>query len=152
MIRGQDLPREIAEKESWNNESKRQEKIKIKNKSRDTTYERETNVRRGLPVSILGIVFVLLIVALLFARFRNNEQTPTFTSLLEWFSGFEAPEIPFLTVESVATLGDWTPAFNWLRDIVYTIIQLLNVAIFLCNGLVIATVYIAHFCRWLFMV
>lgn len=127
-------------------------KQEIKNKARDTTYERETDKVRGLPIGILGIVFTLLIVAMLFARFRSSEQIPTFTSLLEWFSGFEAPEIPFIAVESVTNLGDWTFAFNWLRDIIYASIQVINVVIFLCNGLVIATVYIGHFCRWLFMV
>lgn len=127
-------------------------KQEIRNKAKDTTYERETNIKRGMPIGILGIVFILLIVAMLFARFRGSEQEPTFTSLLEWFSGFEAPEIPFLEVESVTSLGDWTFAFNWLRDIIYASIQVMNVVIFLCNGLIIATVYAAHFCRWLFMV
>lgn len=122
----------------------------VKNKARDTTYERETDKVKGLPVSILGIVFTLLVVALLFARFRENEQIPTFTSLLEWFSGFESPEIPFITLE-LANLGDWTPAFNWLRDIVYYSIQIVNILVFLCNGLIIAVVYIVHFCRWLFL-
>ena len=113
----------------------------VKNKARDTTYERETDKARGLPISILGIVFILLIVALLFARFRGNEQAPTFTSLLEWFSGFKAPEIPFITLE-IANLGDWTIAFNWLRDIIYFGIQIINVLVFLCNGIIIAIGYI----------
>ena len=127
-------------------------KQEVKNKARDTTYERTTNVKRGLPVGILGIVFTLLIVAMLFARFRGSEQTPTFTSLLEWFSGFNAPEIPFITLESATNLGDWTIAFNWLRDIIYFSIQIVNVLVFLANGLIIAIGYIVHFCQWLFMV
>lgn len=124
----------------------------VRNKARDTTYERETDKVRGLPVSILGIVFTLLIVAILFAKFRGSEQIPTFTSLLEWFSGFNAPEIPFITMETAASLGDWTAAFNWLRDIVYFSIQIINVLVFLCNGIIIAIGYIVHFCQWLFMV
>lgn len=152
MALRQDLPREIAEKESWNNESKRQERIKIKNKSRDTTYERETDKVKGAPIGILGIIFILLIVAMLFARFRGSEQMPIFTSLLEWFSGFQAPEIPFIAMETVESLGDWTPVFNWLRDIVYFSIQIINVLVFLCNGIIIAIGYIVHFCQWLFMV
>lgn len=124
----------------------------VKNKARDTTYEKKTDIKRGMPIGILSIVFILLIVALLFTRFRGSEQTPTFTSLLEWFSGFEAPEIPFLEVESVQSLGDWTIAFNWLRDIVYFSIQIVNVLVFLCNGIIIAIGYIVHFCQWLFIV
>lgn len=124
----------------------------IKNKSRDTTYERETNRKKGTYISILSIIFILLIVAMLFARFRGSEQMPTFTSLLEWFSGFSAPEIPFITMETAASLGDWTAAFNWLRDIVYFSIQIVNVLVFLCNGIIIAIGYIVHFCQWLFMI
>ena len=127
-------------------------KQEVKNKARDKTSERETDKVRGLPVGILGIVFTLLIVAMLFAKFRGSEQIPTFTSLLEWFSGFSAPEIPFITMETAASLGDWTAAFNWLRDIVYFSIQIVNVLVFLCNGIIIAIGYIVHFCQWLFMV
>lgn len=123
----------------------------VKNKGKNTTYEREKNKTRGAPIRILGIIFTLLLVALLFARFRNSEQIPTFTSLLEWFSGFKAPEIPFITLE-IANLGDWTIAFNWLRDIIYFGIQIINVLVFLCNGIIIAIGYIVHFCQWLFMV
>ena len=127
-------------------------KQEVKNKSRGTTYDRETNKIKGLPIGILGIIFTLLLVALLFARFRGSEQTPTFTSLLEWFSGFKAPEIPFIAMETAAGLGDWTAAFNWLRDIIYFGIQIINVLVFLCNGIIIAIGYIVHFCQWLFMV
>lgn len=124
----------------------------VKNKRRDTTYERETINNKGARIGILSIILIILLVAMLFAKFRGSEQVPTFTSLLEWFSGFNAPEIPFITMETAASLGDWTPAFNWLRDIVYFSIQIVNVLVFLCNGIIIAIGYIVHFCQWLFMV
>lgn len=114
--------------------------------------ETEYKDSKGLPISILGIVLTLLTIALLFARFRNSDNIPTFTSLLEWFSGFNAPEIPFIAVENVANLGDWSVAFNWLRDIIYFSIQIVNVLVFMANGIIIVIGYVVHFCQWLFMV
>lgn len=142
----------VAEKrkEYWSTQQKywatKQEYWEEQNRKREKR-EKLTNT-----ISILGIVLILLTVALLFSKFRNSESTPTFTSLLQWFSGFEAPEIPFITLQNALSLGDWTIAFNWLRDIIYFLAQVINVVVFIANGLIIAVVYIVHFCQWLFLV
>lgn len=109
--------------------------------------ERKDKVRTG--VSLVGIVFSFLVLSLLFLRFRGVDDMPTFGGLLNWFSGFSAPEIPFINATSVV-LGDWG-IFNWLRDFISFFVGLLNVILFLVNGLLSLMFYVIHFMRWFFL-
>lgn len=102
-----------------------------------------------LGFSILGLIFVVLILAVLIRRFNNSDDIPTFTSLLEFLSNIKTFEIPFLSFSPVS-FGDWG-IFNFLRDFIASISQIVNVGVFICNGLVVLIQYIIVFCQWLFV-
>lgn len=102
-----------------------------------------------LGFSILGLIFVVLILAVLIRRFNNSEDIPTFTSLLEFLSNIKSFEIPFTHFE-LFNLPDWG-IFNFLRDFIMVIGQIVNVGIFICNGIIALIQYIVVFCQWLFV-
>ena len=124
--------------------------IEIKEKSPVFPHLRkETKEDIKIGASLFGMVFILLVLSLLLTRFRGSDGVPTFTGLLEWFSGFSAPEIPFINATSVV-LGDWG-IFNWLRDFISFFVGLLNIILFLVNGLLSLMFYVIHFFSWLFL-
>lgn len=98
--------------------------------------------------SILGLVFMILLLAVLIQRFNGSDNIPSFTSLLEFFTNINPPSIPFVSFEPIA-MGDWG-IFNFLRDFIYTISQIVNVFVFFCNGLISFCTYVVTFFLWLF--
>lgn len=116
-------------------------------KSRKIVQSRFDDLRRGF--SILGIVFLLILCAVLIRRFNNSDDIPTFESLLHFLTEMPAPSIPFLSF-SPSSFGDWG-AFNFLRDFFATFSQVINVLIFLVNGLIVLVNYVIVFMRWLFV-
>lgn len=99
--------------------------------------------------SIVGIVFLLILVAVLIRRFNNSTDIPTFESLLTFLSEMPVPIIPFLSF-SPTIFGDWG-AFNFLRDFFANFSQIINVLIFLINGVLVLVNYIIVLMRWLFV-
>lgn len=110
--------------------------------------EHKRDVGKGL--NIAGILLLLMLLVLLIRKFNGSSaSTPTFTSLLEWFSGFSSPTIPFLTMSF--DLGDWG-IFNFIRDGLSWFVSIVDVLIFFVNGILSVVFYITRFFQWLFLV
>ena len=110
--------------------------------------DNKDDVKNGL--SIAGILLLMMLLMLLIRKFTgSNAGVPTFTSLLEWFSGFSAPTIPFLGTSF--DLGDWG-MFNFIRDGLSWFVSIVDVLIFFVNGILSVIFYIPRFFQWLFLV
>lgn len=110
--------------------------------------EHKSEVGKGL--NIAGILLLMMLLVLLIRKFTGSPAgTPTFTSLLEWFSGFSAPSIPFLSMSF--DLGDWG-MFNFIRDGLSWFVSIVDVLIFFVNGILSVIFYVTRFFRWLFLV
>mgnify|MGYP004601465091 CR=1 FL=1 len=105
----------------------------------------------GLAIKILGIIFLMIVVSLLIQRFNGkSDSIPSFTSLFNFLSEFQAPAtIPYISLVG-NNLGDWG-ILNGIRDFFSTIIGTLNITIFFINGLGSVVQYIVVFFRWLFV-
>lgn len=136
---------------SGNADISKKEYKQIRSVGRDVSEEVDS-VRESprLGFSILGLIFVVLILAVLIRRFNNSDDIPTFTSLLEFLSNIKTVEIPFLKFNPVTDLGDWG-LFNFLRDFIASVSQIVNVGVFMCNGIIALIQYIVVFCQWLFV-
>ena len=112
-------------------------------------FESEEVVSRSSSgMSILGIVFFILLLGLLIRTLQGSYNVPTFTGLLKTLSEIQRPEIPFINIASI-NLGNWG-LFNFLRDFFLILLDVVNVAIFLCNGILVLMQYVSIFFRWLF--
>ena len=105
----------------------------------------------GLAIKMLGIIFLIIVVSLLIQRFNGkSDSIPSFTSLFNFLSDFQAPAtIPYISLVG-NDLGDWG-ILNGIRDFFATIIGTLNITIFFINGLGSVVQYIVVFFRWLFV-
>lgn len=115
----------------------------------DSNYEKRS-VNHHALMSILGIVFLILLLAVLIRRFKGVGSYPTFTGFLEYFTSIQPPEIPFTSL-TVTDLGDWG-WFNFFREFVMSFMSILDVLIFFVNGLLSVITYVALFFTWLFVV
>lgn len=113
-------------------------------------YETEYHViYTGALTRILGIIIVLMLLATLIRKLNGSDVTPTFTSFLELFSNVPEVAIPFQDFSAV-NFGDWG-VFNFLRDFISMLAEIVNVLIFLFNGIISVITYVVYFFRWLFM-
>lgn len=105
----------------------------------------------GLAIKMLGIIFLIVVVSLLIQRFNGkSDSVPSFISLFNFLSEFQAPAtIPYISLVG-NDLGDWG-ILNGIRDFFATIIGTLNITIFFINGLGSVVQYIVVFFRWLFV-
>ena len=109
--------------------------------------QRRQEARTGF--SILGIVFMLILMAALLRKLSGGSSIPTFTSFLEMLTSVPDISIPFINAGIIQQLGDWG-IFNFLRDFLNIFIDLLNIVVFLCNGFIQINLYVIYFVRWFF--
>lgn len=122
------------------------------------TFSDSPASRRSIG-SILNYVFVFLILTLLIrvlsfvssgADLSDFENVPTFTGLLELLSTVEPPfQIPFLLFKS-SSLGDWG-ALNFIRNFIALFVKLVDVLVFIANGLAVLASYLSVLVQWLFL-
>lgn len=97
-----------------------------------------------------GILFVLLI-ALLIRMVGMYTTAPTFTGLLETLQSVPEIKIPFLSTVTSNTLNSSWAILDGFRVFLRTILDLVDVAIFMVNGILSLITYIVYFMRWLFV-
>ena len=102
----------------------------------------------SFSIKIFGIAFSVIVLCLILRRLSGLEDMPTFAGFLEMITNVPEVAIPF-QVFNQTTLGDWG-VFNFLRDFISILLQLVNVAIFLVNGVVSVITYVVYFFQWLF--
>lgn len=109
--------------------------------------ERRRDFKTGL--SILSLVFIIILAAGLLRKLSGGSSVPTFTGFLEMLTSVPDISIPFINAGIIQQLGDWG-IFNFLRDFLNIFIDLLNIVVFLCNGIVQINLYVIYFLRWFF--
>ena len=126
----------------------------MKNKSKVTTDGvKHITINRtaelGIVTKVLGIVIVMLILALVIQKqVHPDNNAPTFTSFMYMLQDMPTVSIPFISIPN-SELGDWG-LFNFLRDFFYLLIQVVNVGIFLINGVISICTFVVYFVGWLF--
>lgn len=122
----------------------RQAKNRARAKNRQATRE---NVEGG--IGVVKVVFLLLIVFSVFAYLRDDESSITFNSLLDIIGN--APQISLDWLDwTEISFGDWG-ILNPLRNLLSTLIDLVNVLCFLGTGLVQAVLYLLYFLWFLLL-
>lgn len=124
---------------------KREERRNRTSLARENRLNRRELVSTGK--SFVAILLAVLLLVLLI-RVMNGSSIPTFTSFLELLSSAPTVKVPFLSTVGTA-LGDWG-VFNFLRDFIAFFNNIVNVLVFLFNGLANLVVYVVWFVRWLF--
>lgn len=115
---------------------------------------KSSNRSMGNSVSSGGffrIAFFVLFVLMFYSVATGSSQEVTFSSLLDILSG--APVIDNSWVQSFRDLSissDWG-VFNFLRDFLNTLMQIISFALYIVSGLVQVVVYFAYFIRSLFV-
>lgn len=148
------LKSSVIRRESWSryvNRLRAQRQIKRREKYLNYRFKKNYNAmvaERG--VGFFHVVFLFLFVIMFFSVATGSNQEVTFTSLLEVLS--DSPVISSDWVESFRDLSigsDWG-IFNFLKDFLNTIIQVIGFLLYIVNGLVQVVVYIAYLFRSLF--
>ena len=103
---------------------------------------------------LLRLLFILATILLIIAVFRItynpvSNNVPSLTNLLDYLTTINPVDIGFIN-DSVIVLGDWG-IFNFLRDFVSFFIQIINVIIFIFNGLINIVLYAYSVLRWIFL-
>lgn len=130
------------------------EKLQQKNKQRAINRDNFSSVG-----SVIKIVFLFIILAYVLSLVRGNAHLPTFTSLLEYLStSFETiPTVPF-TNFNLTNMSPWvvdlgvlgTLSFTWLQYPFIVIMRIVDVLIFLINGIISVINFIITLFSWLF--
>ena len=101
--------------------------------------------------SILGIVFLLILCAVLIRRFNYKNDIPTFEGLLTYLTQTQVYNFPFVDFASFGGFANDWGILNVLRNFLANFANLINVVIFLVNGLMTIVQYVLILMRWLFV-
>lgn len=125
-------------------------------KSHKTTYiyksnKGPTSSNAGIITKIFGVFLAILVVITLFRVLMGIENGGmTFTTLLQYFSEFEAVNIDF-SIPSIDLGSDWG-IFNFLLPIFNGLISMLNLSITICSMLITFVVFIFNIVKWVFLI
>lgn len=130
------------------NRSERKQNIKEK-----FEYKNAVRSLRSYRFGILGSILSIFLVALMFVSFirisTGISSIPMFTELLESLSQVPPVEIPFINFQfSTVDVDSWF--FQSLLEIANMVTRLLDVIIFLLNGIIQVITYVVYFFKWIF--
>lgn len=138
----------------------RQNKVNLKEKKEKSLKDKSAlkSAKRNLKKDfgsrssqILGIILVIMLIAVAIRFAMGSESIPTFTGFLETLTSAPEINIPFLTQTTGIIMADWG-IFNFIRDFINTLMQIVDVLIFFFNGILSVLTYVVYFFRWLFIV
>lgn len=105
----------------------------------------------GIVTKIFGILLSILLIITLFRVLAGIDNGGmTFTTLLQYFSEFEAVHIDW-SIPSIDLGSDWG-IFNFLLPIFNGIIGILNFGITLCSMLITFLVFMFNIVKWVFLI
>lgn len=130
------------------NDSERRKRDKYRDKRSSRQKFRD---RTATSTGILGIVFAIILIAVLIRIFTGSTNIPTFTGFLEMLQDVPNVQIPFLSTVTTNILVEPWAILDGLRVFLRTILNVVDVVIFLINGLLSVATYVVYFFRWLFI-
>jgi len=97
---------------------------------------------------VLKLVFFVILIAMLFSSLVGNNNTITFSSLIDWIENYH-PAIDNFSFVDLTIQDDWG-LFNGLKDFFNVIMQIFSFLVYIFKALVNAISYIGGFVQFLF--
>lgn len=105
----------------------------------------------GILGTVLSFILVALLITTLIRLSFGTYSIPTFTDLLETLSNVPSVEIPFTNFE-FSTVDVDSSFFQFLLEIANMVTRLLDVVIFILNGIIQIITYVVYFFKWIFVI
>lgn len=95
----------------------------------------------------MPIIFIVLAVAGLGSLLSGTSNLPTFESFLTYLEDVPEIQIPFLSFYQLQ-VADWG-FLNFIRWVLDAMLSLLNIAVFIGNGVLSVLTFVIYFMVWI---